>query len=506
MKENDLLSKLRHTSNKICIYGAGMVGSLVFSRLLAGNISQERIVFIVSQKDKKDMSFLGQTVYSIDELKFYPEYACAHIIIATLPDAHEEIIQTLRAYNYHDFDLLDSILFEEMEQAYVKKYNLEHPVIEGNKDVLFMSSDNNASSGAFLCMADINQELNKRGISTLVVLPVYGSGEMLLRERNIDFTYILSKDWLTKIDCIESKTLDKNENAVKEIQNLIKKHKIKLIHNNTTYTYVGAIAAQRENKPVIWHLREYIKEQGFWFIDENNAIQLINNSAAIIVVSDYIRKCYPDLRPSIVHKIYEGIDVKAYYNREHTPMKDPKIKILMPGMIIPLKGQKQLLEAALLLQEQGYSNFVIAFVGNGAPEYMRELKKYVRNHNLENNVAFYGRSNEMSKWYAWADVVIVCSKSESFGRVTVEAQLAGCLVIGARTGATVEIIEDKKTGFLYKYGNVTELASKIVQAMNIGNKVYEITRAGQDRAMKLFSKERNADELLEVYAKVLENL
>lgn len=500
MNEKTLLSKLKKDRHKILIYGAGMVGSLVFSRLLAEDIASERISFVVSRKDHENASYLGHKIYDISEISFY---SCKkHIIVATLPGAQEEIIQTLHNYHHYDFDLIDDELFEEMEKAYAEKYNWENPVAEGYKDVLFLPSDNNISSGAFLCMADINRELNRRGITTLVVLPSYGNGEELLRTYNIDFTYILSKDWLVKTGSTVLKNLDGNIYAIEKIRSLIRKYKIKIIHNNTTYTYVGAIAAQKENIPVVWHLREYIREQGFWFLDEGKAIRLINGSSAVIVVSDYIRKCYPALQYSLVHRIYDGVDINAYYNKKHDLMAGSKIRILMPGMIIPLKGQRQLLEAALLLQEQGYYNFEIAFVGSADPEYALELNEFIEDNALETYVTFYGRSKAMAKWYSWADMTIVCSKSEAFGRVAVEAQLAGCLVIGANTGATIEIIEDKKTGFLYQYGNAFDLASKIAEAINSQSSIHAIVKAGQDRAVELFSKERNVNEILKIYARV----
>lgn len=501
MNEKNLISKLKKDQHKILIYGAGMVGSLVLSRLLAENISPERIAFIVSHKSAESVSYLGHKVYDINEIS--SNFCDKHIVVATLSNAHKEIVRTLREYHHYDFDLIDNVLFDEMEKAYVEKYNSENPITKGNKDVLFMPSDNNLSSGAFLCMIDINQELNKRGISTLVVLPSYGSGEELLRTRHINFTYILSKDWLIEDGSTRTKDLSENIMAIEEIRSLIRTYGIKIIHNNTTYAYVGAVAAQKEGKPVVWHLREYIKEQGFWFLDENKSIQLINDSAAVIVVSDYIRKCYPDLRTSIVHRIYDGLDINAYYDKDHKLMKDNKIKVLMPGMIIPLKGQKQLLEAALLLQRQGYCNFEIAFVGNEDPEYANELKKFIKDNDLGTYVTFYGRSDAMAKWYSWADLTIVCSKSEAFGRVAVEAQLAGSLVIGADTGATVEIIEDGKTGFLYKYNDTTDLASKILKAIDSSNKASEIAKSGQEKAMELFSKERNVNEILEIYTHIL---
>lgn len=501
MNEKELLSKLKKDPHKILIYGAGMVGNLVLSRLLSENIPAERIAFIVSHKGKEDAHCQGHYIYDISDASLS---SCnKHIIVATLPNAHAEIIQTLHKYHYYEFTLVDNELFAEMEKAYIEKHNAENPIAQGNKDVLFMPSDNNASSGAFLCMVDINRGLNNHGISTLVILPSYGSGEELLRKHKIQFTYVLSKDWLIKDGSSIPKNLDENTHAVKEIRNLIKKYNIKLIHNNTTYTYVGAVAAQKEHKPVVWHLREFIKEQGFWFRDEGESFKLINESSAVIVVSDYIRKCYPNLDPCIVHRIYDGLDTSVYYNKEHTLMTGRKIKILMPGMMIPLKGQRQLLEAALLLWEQDDYDFEIAFVGSADPEYLLELKKFIKDNALSPYVSFYGRSGEMPAWYSWADITVVCSKSEAFGRVAVEAQLAGCLVITADTGALAEIIEDKKTGYLYQYGHISDLASKIRKAITNRSKTCEIVKAGQEKAVKLFSKERNVNEIMKLYTYVL---
>lgn len=501
MNEKDLLQKLKKDNHKILIYGAGMVGSLIFHRLVTGEISKERLAFVVTRKEKEDAVFLGQKVYDVRECAALFENV--HIIIATLSQAHQGIINTLHENNFFDFDIVDDQLFKEMEKTYVTEYNMEHPVTDDAIDILFMASDNNCSSGAFLCMVDLNCELNKRGVSTLVVLPTYGSGEELLQTNHIDYTYILSEDWLVKDDGSDSKDFGENDNAVGAIRELIRKCRVKLVHNNTTYTYVGAVAARKENIPVVWHLREYIKEQGYWFYDEEKAFQLINRSNAVIVVSDYIGMSYGKICASIVHKIYDGIDTEIFYCRNHELMAEEKLKILMPGMITPLKGQGQLLEAALLLKQQGYSEFEIVFVGNENPEYASELKRFIKENGLEDNVSFYGRSSEIVKWYLWADMVVVCSGAEAFGRVTVEAQLTGCLVIAADRGATMEIIEDEKTGFLYQYENISDLALKIRDAFKDKDGARKIAALGRERVKELFTKEHNADEVIKVYDQIL---
>ena len=71
MKEKDLLQKLQNDDHKILIYGAGMVGSLVFHRLLAGGILKERIAFIVSHKEQKNDTFLGQNIFDIHDNKVF---------------------------------------------------------------------------------------------------------------------------------------------------------------------------------------------------------------------------------------------------------------------------------------------------------------------------------------------------------------------------------------------------------------------------------------------------
>lgn len=502
MREKDLLQKLKMDNHEILVYGAGMVGSLVFHRLLTKGIPKERIAFVVSRKEKENDTFLGQKIYGIHECASLFENV--HIIVSTLPDAQQGIIHTLHENNYYDFDIVDEFLFEEMENSYVTGYNLEHPVTDEVRDILFMASDNNCSSGAFLCMVDLNCELNRRGVPTLVVLPAYGSGEEILQTNHIDYTYVLSKDWLVKDGSSDDKRLQENDGAINTIRELIKKCRIKLIHNNTTYTYVGAVAAREENIPVVWHLREYIKEQGYWFYDEEKAFQLINCSDAVIVVSDYIRMCYGKICASIVHKVYDGIDTEIFYCRNHELMAEEKFKILMPGMITPLKGQMLLLEAASLLKQQGYSEFEITFVGNEDSEYASELKRFIEENGLEDSVSFYGRSSEIVKWYLWADMVVVCSGVEAFGRVTVEAQLTGCLVIAADRGATMEIIEDEKTGFLYQHGNVSDLALKIRNVFMDKDSARKIAALGRERVKELFTKEHNADEVIKVYDQILE--
>ena len=174
----------------------------------------------------------------------------------------------------------------------------------------------------------------------------------------------------------------------------------------------------------------------------------------------------------------------------------------MPGNIIPLKGQMQLVEAANVIAKKGYT-FVIDFVGSGDATYIAELKEYIEKYELTGFISFHDRSNRLEEWYRKSDIVVVCSRAEAFGRVTVEAQLSGCIVVGANCGATVELIENNKTGLLYTLYDIDDLSEHLEKIICNKDKSIPIAKAGQSKALKMFTKEKNAELVTDIYRDIL---
>ena len=462
---------------------------------------KEIISFAVSEQPDEE-TYYGYRLQAIDQLKEYADRCI--VLIAAFPASQDNMRHKLTDCGFKNIVSMDYKIYKKMADMYIANF-LSAQSLKGVYDILYIASDNNRTSGAFLCLVDLVKEIKGKNFRILIVLPEYGNGEEILKKENIEYTYIPSCTWLVPRTCKELTWQEKNKadniKAVECIKELVYKHNIKLIHSNTTYTNIGAIAAMDMGVPLVWHLRENIFEQGYIYEDKKEFYHLINSSMKVIVVSNYLKKCYPLLDKSKVETIYDGVDVIRYYN-EREILNKKMLHIVLVGAIYPLKRQEDLVAAAAILKVRGI-DYTIDIIGNGEKAYIDKLNKMIAKNNLQNRIHLTGRKDNITDYLFKSDISVVCSQSESFGRVCIESQLAGCLVIGAKAGATAEIIEDKKTGLLYECGNADSLAEKIIYVSAHTDEARQWAKYGQKEAGKIFTKENASNLVYKVYQELL---
>ena len=96
----------------------------------------------------------------------------------------------------------------------------------------------------------------------------------------------------------------------------------------------------------------------------------------------------------------------------------------------------------------------------------------------------------------------VCSQREGFGRVTVESMLGKCLVIGANTGATTEIISDRVNGMLYKENNIEDFSASLVEAINNYDYYTNMIENAQREAIQKYSLEADIQKVMKLYSEI----
>lgn len=373
--------------------------------------------------------------------------------------------------------------------------------------ILFVSSDNSYTSGAFLCMVKFC-ELLKKDYDVCVILPKEGDGTPLLDEAGIKYEIIESKTWtyaegasLYQKGRMVPRFIKYNHRAIKKIREIILERKIDIVHINTIWSYVGAVAALKENVKLIWHIREQIQEQDRNILFKNLGYKLINKSDKIITVSDYLSKSYVLLDPSKIEIVYDGIDESIFYS-DRDIFQNKKIRLLNIGYMIEQKSQETIIRACDCLIRKGFDSFTLDFVGDGEPEYIGKMKKLTDSLGLNDVIHFCGPTHDTTDYYRNSDIFIMASHSEAFGRTTVEAMMSGCVVIGADSGATPEILGNGEYGYLYEYDNCEELSDTIINVVRNKSEAQKKAKNGQGFATQKFSAYNNLRNVEKIYEKL----
>ncbi len=71
----------------------------------------------------------------------------------------------------------------------------------------------------------------------------------------------------------------------------------------------------------------------------------------------------------------------------------------------------------------------------------------------------------LADFYAAADVVLVPSRSESFGLVALEAQACGTPVVAASVGGLTSVVADRRTGFLVEGHDPGDHAERLLDVL-----------------------------------------
>ena len=174
--------------------------------------------------------------------------------------------------------------------------------------------------------------------------------------------------------------------------------------------------------------------------------------------------------PGVDHSIFKPSskkEARAQLNLSADPI------LLFVGRIQPLKGADL---AVLTLSELSHEDAHLVLVGGSSgPEGPREekrIRQMVDELGLTQRVTFIEpqKHEKLVNWYQAADVVIMPSKSESFGLVALEASATGVPVVASSVGGLQTIIEHDLSGYLIDDRDPLSYASYVSKIIDDSNK------------------------------------
>lgn len=259
-----------------------------------------------------------------------------------------------------------------------------------------------------------------------------------------------------------------------------------LVYTNTQKAFVvGAVVSLLCQKPLIYHLRDILSEEHFSKVNIWVAVALANYCATRVIVNSKATKSafiQAGGAQNLVEVIYNGFSLKGYpictvetQALRHQLNLEHKFVIGHFSRLSPWKGQHVLIEA---LADCETESAIVLLVGDalfGEDEYVQQLHEKVELLGLSDRVYFLGFRPDIPQLMAACDLVVHSSVApEPFGRVIVEAMLAGTPVVAAAAGGAMELIEVGETGWLSPPGDseaLTSLINRLIQEPEASAKV-----------------------------------
>jgi glycosyltransferase involved in cell wall biosynthesis len=229
--------------------------------------------------------------------------------------------------------------------------------------------------------------------------------------------------------------------------------------------------------------------------------------ARVIAVSEAVaaglrnQRIFGDEQITVVH---HGIDLEKFRDISRRAEKD-RMRVGILGELSPVKGQTEfVLAASIIATQRDDVEFVIAGRDHSADgAYVRQLKQLIVRKKLDSRVELIESHVEVADFLWGLDVFVSASTSEAFGLAIVDAMAAGLPVVATATGGASEIIVDGETGLLTPIGSCNELADRIIQLLDDGERRKRLATNARQMVAERFALPRMISETEDVYRSVL---
>jgi D-inositol-3-phosphate glycosyltransferase len=187
--------------------------------------------------------------------------------------------------------------------------------------------------------------------------------------------------------------------------------------------------------------------------------------------------------PGVEHAFFAPGDQAGARTALDLPLDQPVL--LFVGRVQPLKGPDVAIRALAALGRRDALLLVVGGAsgadGDGETARAHEL---VDDLGLGDQVRFVPPQPHhiLSTYYRAADVVLVPSRSESFGLVALEAAACGVPVVASAVGGLLTLVDDGTTGFLVRSRAPEEFAKAIARILDEPGLAASMSQAAAARA------------------------
>lgn len=283
--------------------------------------------------------------------------------------------------------------------------------------------------------------------------------------------------------------------AYRKLRKCVKNNHIQIVHSNTSLVTVGHHISKLMGLKHVWHIREF-QDKDYHYksyqpqrlyrkrLKRTDAVICVSKALAEYFAIDNKAKVLYD--PIIVGNSFRKIVKENYF--------------LFCGLVLKSKGIEDLIQAFGSFLKL-FPDYRLLIAGNVDSQYKNFLTEKTKENGSKEKVCFLGHRNDVMDLMSSAKALIMSSKNEAMGRVTIEAMMNYCVVIGYNNAGTAELIANNKTGLLYD--TIEELVSKMAFIAENEDKRNFIEDQAFTYSMNTFTEEKYGEAILSLYTELL---
>jgi glycosyltransferase involved in cell wall biosynthesis len=138
------------------------------------------------------------------------------------------------------------------------------------------------------------------------------------------------------------------------------------------------------------------------------------------------------------------------------------------------------------------------------PDYCAEVRRLIKQFDLEQHVHLLGFRSDVLRLLASADLFLHTAERDTHPRAVIEAMAAGVPVVAYAVDGVAETVVNGETGRLLPWGAVEDMAATILSLLRSPACVAEMGKRAQARVEQHFTASGTAKHIAQVIDKVLD--
>jgi glycosyltransferase involved in cell wall biosynthesis len=371
--------------------------------------------------------------------------------------------------------------------------------------------------GPALHVAYLSDGLRTRGYETMLVAGTLARGE--------DSMSFVADGLGVRIEHLAELSREisplRDLRAVLRLARLIRRERPQILHTHTAKAgavgRLAALAAGSARPPIVVHtfhghvLRGYfgpVRAYGFRLLER----WLATKTTKLIAVSPQVRDDLVALGVAPVEKfavIRLGIELEERLRAAAGARAETRKLMGVPqdafvvgwvGRMTGVKNTDDVLAAIRLLHDREVDAY-LCMVGDGPDR--DGLERRAHELGITRRCLFLGYQEEVARFYAACDTIILPSVNEGTPVSAIESLAAGRPVVATRVGGVPDVVDDGEDGFLVEPGSTKELADRLEQLARDPELRERMGEHGRARMIDRYAVQRLVDDIDQLYQSLL---